>query len=45
MLKLAKALVKAAWRRFRYRSSVTGRYVSKEEAERNPAETVRERAK
>jgi hypothetical protein len=31
--------------RYAYRSSVTGRYVSKEYAERNPKLTVKEKAK
>lgn len=39
MIELIKRLV----RRFRFRSSVTGRYVTPEYAKSHPAETVKER--
>jgi len=37
-------LLKRLLRRFKWRSAITGRYVTEEYAKEHPAETVRERA-
>lgn len=41
--KVQDALARVA-RRFRYRSAKTGRFTTKQDAERHPSTTVRERA-
>jgi len=41
MLEKLKSLAKRVWR---YRSAITGRWVSADYAKEHPAETVRERA-